>query len=84
MFAGLRKPIAGFHKGTAYKETYVPNSDIKKSFIQQEECMVSWLDLMSHRKLLQVYNSNNKELLIRRHYKKTWMAWIILQKYKTE
>tara|TARA_R100000655_G_scaffold14862_1_gene33305 strand:- start:22898 stop:24625 length:1728 start_codon:yes stop_codon:yes gene_type:complete len=28
MFGGQRKPIAGFHKGTAYKETYVPNSDI--------------------------------------------------------
>ena len=32
MFAGLRKPIAGFHKGTAYKETYVPNSDIKEFY----------------------------------------------------
>ena len=28
MFPGQRKPIAGFHKGTAYKETYVPTSDI--------------------------------------------------------
>ena len=32
MFPGVRKPIAGFHKGTAYKETYVPSSDIKEFY----------------------------------------------------
>jgi hypothetical protein len=32
MFPGVRKPIAGYHKGTAYKETYVPSSDIKEFY----------------------------------------------------
>jgi len=32
MFAGKRKPIAGYHKGTAYKETYQPSADIKEFY----------------------------------------------------
>ena len=32
MFPGVRKPIAGFHKGTAYRETYVPTTDIKEYY----------------------------------------------------
>ena len=32
MFPNKRKPIAGMHKGTAYKETYSPTSDIKQMY----------------------------------------------------
>ena len=32
MFPGQRKPIAGMHKGTAYKETYAPTSDIAEIY----------------------------------------------------
>ena len=32
MFPGVRKPMAGMHKGTAYKETYVPQSDIAEIY----------------------------------------------------
>jgi hypothetical protein len=32
MFPGVRKPIAGRHKGTAYKESYTPTSDIKEVY----------------------------------------------------
>ena len=32
MFSGARKPIAGMHKGTAYKETYTPNADISEMY----------------------------------------------------
>lgn len=32
MFAKKRKPIAGYHKGTAFKETYQPSSDIKEFY----------------------------------------------------
>ena len=32
MFSGVRKPIAGRHKGTAYKETYTPQSDISEVY----------------------------------------------------
>jgi hypothetical protein len=32
MFGNTRKPIAGYHKGTAYKESYTPNSDIKEFY----------------------------------------------------
>jgi hypothetical protein len=32
MFPGQRKPIAGMHKGTAYKETYAPNTDIAEIY----------------------------------------------------
>ena len=32
MFGGTRKPIAGYHKGTAYKESYTPESDIKQFY----------------------------------------------------
>jgi len=32
MFSGVRKPMAGYHKGTAYKETYSPQSDIKQFY----------------------------------------------------
>tara|TARA_R100000781_G_scaffold22172_1_gene16490 strand:- start:1664 stop:3415 length:1752 start_codon:yes stop_codon:yes gene_type:complete len=32
MFPGERKPIAGMHKGTAYKETYNPSSDISEMY----------------------------------------------------
>ena len=32
MFSNTRKPIAGYHKGTAYKESYTPSSDIKEFY----------------------------------------------------
>jgi len=32
MFASTRKPIAGMHKGTAYKESYTPSSDISEVY----------------------------------------------------
>ena len=32
MYSGKRKPIAGYHKGTAYKETYQPSADIKEFY----------------------------------------------------
>jgi len=32
MFSDTRKPIAGYHKGTAYRETYTPSSDIKEFY----------------------------------------------------
>ena len=32
MFPGVRKPIAGLHKGTAYKESYTPQTDIKEMY----------------------------------------------------
>ena len=32
MFASTRKPIAGMHKGTAYKESYTPSSDISEDY----------------------------------------------------
>ena len=32
MFGEKRKPIAGRHKGTAYKETYTPSSDISEVY----------------------------------------------------
>jgi len=32
MFGGTRKPIAGMHKGTAYKESYTPQTDIKEMY----------------------------------------------------
>ena len=32
MFGSTRKPIAGYHKGTAYKESYTPESDIKQFY----------------------------------------------------
>ena len=32
MFSGIRKPIAGMHKGTAFKETYIPSSDISEMY----------------------------------------------------
>ena len=32
MFPGVRKPIAGRHKGTAYKESYTPTSDISEVY----------------------------------------------------
>ena len=32
MYPGKRKPIAGYHKGTAYKETYQPSADIKEFY----------------------------------------------------
>ena len=32
MYGGMRKPIAGFRNGTAFKETYVPNSDIAEVY----------------------------------------------------
>lgn len=32
MFADTRKPIAGMHKGTAYKESYTPSSDISEVY----------------------------------------------------
>ena len=32
MFSKERKPIAGMHKGTAYKETYNPSSDISEMY----------------------------------------------------
>jgi len=32
MFGNKRKPIAGRHKGTAYKESYTPNNDIKEVY----------------------------------------------------
>ena len=32
MFGSTRKPIAGMHKGTAYKESYTPSSDISEVY----------------------------------------------------
>ena len=32
MFGDIRKPIAGMHRGTAYKETYTPKSDISEMY----------------------------------------------------
>jgi hypothetical protein len=32
MFSGLRKPMAGMHKGTAFKESYTPATDIKEMY----------------------------------------------------
>ena len=32
MYGGMRKPIAGFRNGTAFKETYVPSSDIAEVY----------------------------------------------------
>ena len=32
MFGNTRKPIAGFHKGTAYRENYTPSVDIKEFY----------------------------------------------------
>ena len=32
MFPNVRKPIAGVHKGTAYKESYTPKSDISELY----------------------------------------------------
>jgi len=32
MYSGMRKPLAGFRKGTAFKETYVPKSDIAEVY----------------------------------------------------
>ena len=32
MFGSKRKPIAGRHKGTAYKESYTPDNDIKEVY----------------------------------------------------
>jgi hypothetical protein len=32
MYGKMRKPIAGFRKGTAFKETYVPGSDIAEMY----------------------------------------------------
>jgi hypothetical protein len=32
MFPNKRKPIAGMHKGTAYKESYTPKSDISEMY----------------------------------------------------
>jgi len=32
MYGNKRKPIAGMHKGTAYKETYTPKSDISQMY----------------------------------------------------
>ena len=32
MFGNTRKPLAGFHKGTSYKENYTPNSDISEVY----------------------------------------------------
>ena len=32
MYSGQRKPIAGFRKGTAFKETYDPSSDIAEMY----------------------------------------------------
>ena len=32
MFGSTRKPLAGFHKGTSYKENYTPNSDISEVY----------------------------------------------------
>lgn len=32
MYGNKRKPIAGMHKGTAYKETYSPKSDISQMY----------------------------------------------------
>ena len=32
MFTSTRKPIAGMHKGTAYKESYTPSSDISEVY----------------------------------------------------
>jgi hypothetical protein len=32
MYSNMRKPIAGYRKGTAFKETYVPSSDIAEQY----------------------------------------------------
>lgn len=32
LFADVRKPIAGMHNGTAFKETYTPSSDISEMY----------------------------------------------------
>ena len=32
MFGSVRKPIAGMHKGTSYKESYTPSSDISEVY----------------------------------------------------
>ena len=32
MFPDIRKPMAGMHKGTAYKESYTPSSDISEVY----------------------------------------------------
>jgi hypothetical protein len=32
LFADVRKPIAGMHNGTAFKETYTPSSDISQMY----------------------------------------------------
>ena len=32
MYSNMRKPIAGYRKGTAFKETYVPKSDIAEQY----------------------------------------------------
>ena len=32
MFSSKRKPIAGMHRGTAFKETYIPSSDISEMY----------------------------------------------------
>ena len=32
LFAEIRKPIAGMHNGTAFKETYTPSSDISEMY----------------------------------------------------
>ena len=32
MFGNTRKPIAGFHNGTAYRENYTPTADIKEFY----------------------------------------------------
>ena len=32
MYGNMRKPIAGYRKGTAFKETYVPSSDIAEMY----------------------------------------------------
>ena len=36
MFPGVRKPIAGMHKGTAFKETYTPQTDIKEMYTNKK------------------------------------------------
>ena len=32
VFNNIRKPLAGFHKGTSYKESYTPSSDISEVY----------------------------------------------------
>lgn len=32
VFATVRKPLAGFHKGTSYKESYTPSTDISEFY----------------------------------------------------